>query len=144
MKFLKFLAVLTPFLLLFSCVSKKKYNSLTADYKLAQEKNTDCNDRLKSAVALNTDLTNQKNLLATQVDYLKKNSTEVLSALPSVAAVAAPTLVAAAACADASDNAKALSDASFSHFAFAARSIFRTTPFPALAAAAILSKTWHC
>ena len=89
MKFLKFLAVLTPFLLLFSCVSKKKYNSLTADYKLAQEKNTDCNDRLKSAVALNTDLTNQKNLLATQVDYLKKNSTEVLSALQDMSVLSA-------------------------------------------------------
>ena len=76
-------------LFIFSCVSKKKYTSLDRNYKMAQEKNNNCNDQLKSAQALNVDLTNQKNLLASQVDYLKKNSTEVLNALQDMSVLSA-------------------------------------------------------
>ncbi|MES2395514.1 MAG: OmpA family protein [Bacteroidota bacterium] len=81
MKNYKILLLSLPLLVLFSCVTKKKYYSLDTEYKKVQANNSNCNDQLKNAQALNTDLTNQKMLLTAQVDYLKKNSTEVLSAL---------------------------------------------------------------
>jgi chemotaxis protein MotB len=81
MKITKILIAIVLLVFMISCVSKKKYNSLNADYKVAQDKNRNCTDQLKNSQALNTDLANQKNLLVAQVDYLKKNSTEVLSAL---------------------------------------------------------------
>lgn len=81
MKNYKILFLFLPLLVLFSCVTKKKYYSLDTEYKKVQANNSNCNDQLKSAQSLNTDLTNQKMLLSAQVEYLKKNSTEVLSAL---------------------------------------------------------------
>lgn len=70
-----------PLLVMFSCVTKKKYYSLDTELKRVQANNNNCNDQLKNAQSLNTDLTNQKGLLTAQIEYLKKNSTEVLSAL---------------------------------------------------------------
>ena len=81
MKSFKIIVLAMPILLLFSCVSKKKYYSLDTQYKKAYADNNNCNDQLKNALALNNDLNNQKTLLSGQVEYLKKNSTEVLSAL---------------------------------------------------------------
>lgn len=81
MKNYKILFLFLPLLVLFSCVTKKKYYSLDTEYKKVQANNSNCNDQLKNAQSLNTDLTNQKMLLSAQVEYLKKNSTEVLSAL---------------------------------------------------------------
>ncbi|MES2285631.1 MAG: OmpA family protein [Bacteroidota bacterium] len=81
MKNYKVLFLCLPLLVLFSCVTKKKYYSLDSEYRKVQANNSNCNDQLKNAQALNTDLTNQNMLLSAQVDYLKKNSTEVLSAL---------------------------------------------------------------
>jgi len=82
MKSLKILIIMVlPIILLFSCVSTKKYNSLDAAYKKTQDNNTSCNDQLKNAQSLNADLANQKTSLLAQVEYLKKNSTAVLGAL---------------------------------------------------------------
>ena len=69
------------FLFFCSCVTKKKYNALNSDLAKEQVKTKTCNDQLKNSQSLNTDLTNQNNLLLSQVDYLKKNSTQVLNAL---------------------------------------------------------------
>ncbi|MES2139187.1 MAG: OmpA family protein [Bacteroidota bacterium] len=81
MKNYKVLFLCLPLLVLFSCVTKKKYYSLDTEYKKIQANNSNCNDQLRNAQALNTDLTNQKIRLSAEIDYLKKNSTEVLSAL---------------------------------------------------------------
>lgn len=81
MKNLKILVLVLPLMLMFSCVTKKKYYSLDTELKKVEANNSNCNDQLKNALSLNTDLSNQNNLLSAQVEYLKKNSTEVLSAL---------------------------------------------------------------
>lgn len=81
MKNYKILFLFLPLLVLFSCVTKKKYYSLDTEYKKVQANNSNCNDQLKNAQSLNTDLTNQKMLLSAEIEYLKKNSTAVLSAL---------------------------------------------------------------
>src|SRR4029077_10430977 len=64
-----------------SCVSHKKYNMLDTSYKKLQENEKSCDDKLKTAQSSLADLTRQKNDLQAQVDYLKKNSTQVLSTL---------------------------------------------------------------
>lgn len=81
MKNLKIIVLVFPLMLMFSCVTKKKYYSLDTELKKVEANNSNCNDQLKNALSLNTDLSNQNNLLSAQVEYLKKNSTEVLSAL---------------------------------------------------------------
>lgn len=81
MKNLKIIVLVLPLMLMFSCVTKKKYYSLDTELKKVEANNSNCNDQLKTALSLNTDLSNQNSLLSAQVEYLKKNSTEVLSAL---------------------------------------------------------------
>ncbi len=64
-----------------SCVSTKKYSLLDKKYntELANEKI--CADQLKSAQSSNADLIDQKASLLSQIDYLKKNSTQALGVL---------------------------------------------------------------
>jgi len=65
----------------FACVSKKKYKSLDAEYKKLLAEKTKCGDELKKNMDSNNDLTNQNKALNLEVDYLKKNSNQVLGAL---------------------------------------------------------------
>jgi len=67
--------------MLFSCISKKKYNSLDSDYKKLLAKEKSCQDEVKSVEFKNNDLTNQNTALRGQVDYMKQNSNQVLNAL---------------------------------------------------------------
>ncbi len=82
--------VIIAFCILFSssCVTKKKYSSLNSDYKLlqtayqkSQESDKHCEDQLNNSKLLVGSLTLQKKSLEEQVDYLKKNSNQVLNAL---------------------------------------------------------------
>lgn len=67
-----FLSVLALSLILTSCVSKKKFTELEAKQKETQ-------DLLNSAtIKLNSCLT-EKDALASQVDYLKKNNTDLIN-----------------------------------------------------------------
>lgn len=73
--------VLFSILFFTSCVSRKKYNSLKMDLTNEQSTNKSCSELLKNTQSKNSELTSQNNLLISQVDYLKKNSTQVLNAL---------------------------------------------------------------
>jgi chemotaxis protein MotB len=81
MRTLKNVMLLTLPLILFSCVSAKKYKAVSADYKKAQDSEKNCADELKKAQADNLAMTKERAALQAQVDYLKKNSSQVLSAL---------------------------------------------------------------
>ncbi len=70
-----------------SCVSKKKYTSLDADYKKITASQKSCDEQLKNSQLKNNDLANQNTALRTQVDYLKQNSTQVLGALQDMSVV---------------------------------------------------------
>jgi chemotaxis protein MotB len=89
MKRLHLFLILTPLLFIVSCVSSKKYKSLDATYKKEKNGQAICIDELKSAKSLNTDLYNQKVLLSAEIEYLKKNSTEVLNALQDMSVLSA-------------------------------------------------------
>ena len=88
MKTLKLVLLAICILSLFSCVTKKKYASLNSDYKSlqtdykkSQESDKRCGDQLSDSKSLIASLTLQKKSLEEQVDYLKKNSNQVLNAL---------------------------------------------------------------
>jgi chemotaxis protein MotB len=75
-------------LLLFSCVSKKKFSKLEKDYfdcqanqKICQSTGQLSDQKIIKLSESNNSLTVQNKDLQTQVDYLKKNSNQVLSAL---------------------------------------------------------------
>jgi len=87
MKKQKFILVSFSLLLLFSCVSKKKYSSLDAQYKSLQTERIACKDDLTKALALNDELKNKNTALTTEVDYLKKNSNQVLGALQDMSVI---------------------------------------------------------
>jgi len=75
------LQVLLCSVVMVSCVSTKRYKTLETQYRTIQNDDTKCNDALKTAQSSVTDLTNQNNSLLSQIDYLKKNSNQVLGAL---------------------------------------------------------------
>jgi len=81
MKTTTFLTAAVCSLSLLSCVSTKKFHSMESDYKKSQADANNCQDMLLKAQALSNDLAKDKNVLQAQIDYLKKNSTQVLSAL---------------------------------------------------------------
>ena len=95
MKTLKLITAVFCFLSLTSCVAKKKflsldmsYKSLDSDYKKLKETEKKCEEQLKDSKSQANSLTQQingltqqKKSLEEQVDYLKKNSNLVLSAL---------------------------------------------------------------
>jgi chemotaxis protein MotB len=81
MKTLKIIVVSTISLFLFSCVSTKKFKALDTEYTKAQSNEKNCNDQLKNAQASITDLNTKNTALQAQIEYLKKNSAQVLSAL---------------------------------------------------------------
>ena len=88
MKTLKFVTIAFCILSFFSCVTKRKFNSLDmnyksleADYKRSQESDKRCGDQLKDSKSLVNSLTIEKKSLEDQVDFLKKNSNQVLGAL---------------------------------------------------------------
>jgi chemotaxis protein MotB len=86
--FIKVLSV-TLLFTLFSCVSKKKYNTLSVIYEKAQQDDRNCNDALQKANAQNADITKKLADLQSQNDYLKKNSTQVLGALQDMSVLSA-------------------------------------------------------
>jgi chemotaxis protein MotB len=81
MKTFKTLTITICVISLTSCVSKKKFNSMEVNYKKSQDEAKICDDQLKNAQASNTTLSNQKKQLEDQIDYLKKNNSQVLGAL---------------------------------------------------------------
>ncbi len=88
MKRQKFLIIATLPLLLFSCVSKKKFHKLQTDYFNCQSNEKVCltneklsEDKINKMSSDNSALSGQNKVLQDQVDYLKKNSNQVLSAL---------------------------------------------------------------
>jgi len=81
MKTLKYIIVIGLSTLLFSCVSSKKYKSLDTTYKKSLENEKGCQDELRNLQSQLGDLKKQNSDLTSQVDYLKKNSNQVLNAL---------------------------------------------------------------
>lgn len=91
MKTSHFILYIVVPLLLISCVSKKKFQKLETDYFECQENQKLClnkeklsMDRINKMSAEKSSLTDQNKLLQEQVDFLKKNSTQVLSALEDI------------------------------------------------------------
>ena len=81
MKTTKILLILLMPIALLSCVSSKKYKAMSAEYKKAEAEDKNCADDLKKAQADNFTMTKERDALQAQVEYLKKNSTQVLGAL---------------------------------------------------------------
>ncbi len=81
MKTIKYAALLGLSTLLFSCVATKKYDALNASYQRSLESDKSCEDQLNAMKSMNNDLNNKNKDLTDQVDYLKKNSNQVLSTL---------------------------------------------------------------
>lgn len=75
-------------IMMFSCVSTKKFSALETDYQKALTAKKDCNVQTDKLVNENTILTTEKNdlskqnkVLADQVEYLKKTHNQVLNTL---------------------------------------------------------------
>jgi chemotaxis protein MotB len=68
-------------LFLFSCVSSKKYKALNSKYEKTQSSDKNCSDQLQKVEADNLAMTKERATLQAQVDYMKKNSNQVLGAL---------------------------------------------------------------
>ncbi len=90
----KLILVSLSILALASCVSKKKYVALNSDYKkldteykVDQADKTKCKDELTKASEANNDLKNQNNTLSLEVEYLKKNSNQVLGTLQDMSVI---------------------------------------------------------
>ena len=81
MKTVKNVLLIALPLFFFSCVSSKKYKALGSKYESAQKGDKDCNDQLQKAQADNIAMTKERAALQAQIDYLKKNSNQVLGAL---------------------------------------------------------------
>jgi len=81
MKKINYFFVLGFSILMFSCVSSKKYAALKSDYQKSQLSQKDCESLTERLKAMNNDLTNQNKSLADQVDYFKKSSNQVLNTL---------------------------------------------------------------
>jgi len=94
MKKQKLILISLSVLTLFSCVSKKKYSSLDSEYKKLQAERKQCKDDLTNVYEANNELKNKNNelknqntALSTEVDYLKKNSNQVLGALQDISVI---------------------------------------------------------
>src|ERR1019366_1240694 len=88
MKHIKILIIAVLPLILLSCVSKKKFHKLETDYfncqasqKICQSNEKNSEDKINKISTENSALAGQNKVLQDQVDYLKKNSNQVLSAL---------------------------------------------------------------
>jgi chemotaxis protein MotB len=81
MKTINYFSAIGISIFMVSCVSSKKFNGLDTEYKKSQSNERICTDQLAKAQASIAALNNQKAALQTQVDYQKKNTTQVLSAL---------------------------------------------------------------
>ena len=81
MKTLKKILPIALSVALFSCVSSKKYKALNSSYEKAQAEDRNCNDALKKAQAENADKSNKLAELQKQIDFQKKNSSQLLDAL---------------------------------------------------------------
>jgi|ERR1051326_1027556 chemotaxis protein MotB len=81
MKRFHFLLAISIAIIFSSCVSKKKYASLDSNYKKSVDSQKICETSLAKLQSANNDLTRQNKDLLGQVDYLKKNQNQVLSAL---------------------------------------------------------------
>jgi chemotaxis protein MotB len=68
-------------LLMLSCVSSKKYAKLNTDYQDLILSRKSCESLVEQTQATNDDLSKKNKELTDQVDYLKKNSNQVLGAL---------------------------------------------------------------
>jgi len=86
--FKKLLTIIIPFAL-FSCVSSKKYKVLNTSYEKIQEYDKKCNEELQKAKTDNADITKRLAELQTQNEYLKKNSSQVVSALQDMSVLSA-------------------------------------------------------
>ena len=81
MKTLKIMVVSTVVILFGSCVTTKKFNTLQTQYKTIQGSEKVCNEQLATAQASIADLNKKNAALEAQVDYLKKNNGQMISAL---------------------------------------------------------------
>jgi len=75
------LAIFTASLFLGACISKKKFNTLDTSYQKLRDTQKSCDDELRKAQSSANELTRQNTDLLAQVEYLKKNSNQVLNAL---------------------------------------------------------------
>ena len=81
MKLIKYAVLFGLSTMMMSCVTKKKYAELNSNYERSQASDKSCEDQLNTMKTMNSDLQNKNKELADQVDYLKKNSNQVLSTL---------------------------------------------------------------
>jgi chemotaxis protein MotB len=91
MKNYRILTIAVVVMLLSSCVTTKKFNSLKSeynkmqtDYNTCETSNKNCQDNLQTA---QDELAKEKSDMQAQIDYLKKNNTQVLSALEDMSVV---------------------------------------------------------
>jgi chemotaxis protein MotB len=87
MKTLKNAILIALPLVLFSCVSSKKFKELSAKYSKAESSEKNYSDELKKAQDDNLSMTKERATLQAQVDYLKKNSSQVLGALQDMSVI---------------------------------------------------------
>ena len=81
MNAMKHIIILCISVVMASCVSTKKYNSLNESYKKCIEEGKACNMQLKGLQETNSTLSEKNKSLAEQVDYLQKTSNQVLTTL---------------------------------------------------------------
>ena len=81
MKSLKFLTILFISVSLFACVGKKKYTKLNESYERSLQDSKTCQDQLKNLQTENSELNSKNKMLADQVEYMKKNGDQTISAL---------------------------------------------------------------
>jgi chemotaxis protein MotB len=84
-----FLYLLALLSLLSSCVSRKKYRALEAQAGQFSANVKKCNDELANVRDVNADLLAKNKALATENDYLKNNSNQVLNALEDMSVLSA-------------------------------------------------------
>jgi len=81
MKFFNYLIALAISVLMFSCVSTKKYTSLNSDYQKSLSNQKECIALTEKMKKDDEALNNQNKMLADQVEYLKKTHNQVLNTL---------------------------------------------------------------
>ena len=81
MKFFNYLIALAISVLMFSCVSSKKYTSLNSDYQKSLSNQKECIALTEKMKKDEEALNNQNKMLADQVEYLKKTHNQVLNTL---------------------------------------------------------------
>jgi chemotaxis protein MotB len=81
MKTSKIIFALGVSTLLVSCVSSKKFAALNSNYQKTLSGQKDCESALSKSQSMYDDMTKKNKELTDQVNYLKKNSNQVLGAL---------------------------------------------------------------